>query len=135
MLAPTRYFFHNAAATISYHPAGYVQLDWQPTVVSSQELRAIYEHLLRAMKYFEVSSLMTIHNQRPPMPQDVQQWLVETWIPQAIAEVNYSRCAVVEAEKPLSRLAARTVGGSAPGPLRHAYFATIEEAAAWLSAK
>ncbi|WP_324675988.1 hypothetical protein [Hymenobacter sp. GOD-10R] len=133
MLAPTRYF-HNAAASISYHPAGYVQLDWQPTVVSSQELRAIYEHLLRAMKYFEASSLMTTHNQRPPMPQDVQQWLVETWVPQAIAEVNYARCAIVEAEKPLSRLAARTVGGSLMQPLTYAYFTSVDEATVWLTA-
>jgi len=103
--------------------------------VSSPELKGIYEHLLRAMHHFNASSLMTIHNKRLPMPQDVQQWLVEEWIPRAIAEVNYGHCAIVEADSPLSRLAARTVGGNLPRRLSYAYFATTEEASTWLAAK
>lgn len=127
-------YLHNAAAVISYHAAGYVQLDWTSVATSSQELKAIYEHLLQAMKYFGASKVMTVHGQRPPMTQDVQQWLIEEWVPRAVAEVNYSCCAVVEAQTPLSRLAARTVGGGLLGLLRHAYFVEQEEAASWLTA-
>ena len=130
----TLQYFHNAAATISYHAAGYVRLDWTSAATSPQELKAIYEHLLRAMKHFEASKVMTNHGQRLPMGQDVQKWLIEDWVPRAIAEVSYSCCAIVEAQTPLSRLAARTVGGNLGHLLKCAYFATPEEAAVWLTA-
>ncbi len=129
---PTVHYFSNVAAIISYAPAGYVRLDWQPVAASATELRAIYEHVLRAMHHHRSTALMSVHNQRPPMPTDVQEWLVQNWIPRAVAEVSFSLCAIVEAATPLSRLAARAVGTSLKKQLSYAFFATDTEADAWL---
>jgi hypothetical protein len=126
------YYFGNAAATISYVPAGYIRLDWQPVPATATELQAIYEHVLRAMKHHHVASLMTVHNNRPPMPQAVQTWLTTSWMPRAVREASYNRCAIVEASNPLSRLAARAVGANAVGPLDYQYFDSPQAAAAWL---
>jgi len=125
-------YFSNAAAVISYASAGYIRLDWQPTAVTAPELRAIYEHVLRAMLHHQASALMTVHNRRPPMPPEVQTWLTENWIPRAVATVGYGRCAIVQAEMPLSRLAARSVGTSQKTPLRYQYFENETTADSWL---
>jgi hypothetical protein len=128
---PTPYF-RNAAATISYAPAGYIRLEWQPVASSPTELRAIYEHVLRAMLHHRSTALMSIHNHRPPMPTEVQAWLAEEWLPRAVREVGYGRCAIVEANTPVSRLAARAVGTSMTGQLNYQYFATDMAADTWL---
>jgi hypothetical protein len=125
-------YFSNAAAVISYTPAGYVRLDWQPVLVTAPELRAIYEHVLRAMLHHRSAALMTVHNRRPPMPAEVQSWLTEEWIPRAVATVGYSRCAIVQAEMPLSRLAARAVGTGQKTTLSYQYFDNETAADSWL---
>jgi hypothetical protein len=125
-------YFRNAAAVISYEPGGYIRLEWQPVASTTTELRAIYEHVLRAMQHHRAMALMTVHNQRPPMPPEVQTWLAEDWVPRATREVGYGRCAIVEAATPLSRLAARAVGANVSGPLNYQYFDTEAAAEAWL---
>jgi len=125
-------YFRNAAAVISYAPAGYIRLEWQPVPSTATELRAIYEHVLRAMQHHRATALMTIHNQRPPMPPEVQVWLSQEWLPRAVTEVGYGRCAIVEAATPVSRLAARAVGSSVTGRLNYEYFDTETAADSWL---
>ena len=131
-VTPTLHYFSNPAAAISYAPAGYVRIDWQPVAASAPELRAIYEHVLRAMEQHRAPALLSVHSQRPPMPPEVQTWLVQDWMPRAVAAVGYSRCAVVEAASPLSRLAARAVGADMGAALQFRYFDTPEAADAWL---
>ncbi|MDO7852803.1 SpoIIAA family protein [Hymenobacter convexus] len=131
-MSPALRYFSNPAAVISYAPEGYVCLDWQPIAASANELRAIYEHVLHAMQHHRTTALMTVHNQRPPMPPEVQAWLAHDWMPRAVATVGYARCAVVEANSPLSRLAARAVGADMGTGLRFQYFDTPEAARAWL---
>jgi hypothetical protein len=133
-VSPTLRYFSNPAANISFVPEGYIRLDWQPVAAAAAELRAIYEHVLHAMQHHRVAALMTVHNQRPPMPPEVQSWLAHDWMPRAVASVGYARCAIVEAAFPLSRLAARAVGADMGPALRFQYFDTAEAAAAWLRA-
>ena len=125
-------YFSNAAAAITYAPAGYIRLDWQPVSVTPPELRAIYEHVLRAMQRYRCPALMTVHRQRPPMPLEVQTWLTQDWIPRAVAVVGYARCAIVQAESPLSRLAAHAVGSGLANTLRYQYFDGEAAADSWL---
>lgn len=126
------HYFRNAAAVISYAPAGYIHLDWQPVPATPAELRAIYEHVLQAMLRHRAGTLLTVHNNRPPLPPDVQTWLTQNWMPRAVREVGYGRCAIVEAEMPLSRLAAHSVGSGVNGQINYQYFGTEEAAIAWL---
>jgi hypothetical protein len=125
-------YFHNAAATITYHESGYLRVTWHPTSVSVADLQAIYGHVMRAMLHYGTSRLMTVHGQRPPMPPQVQEWLTQHWVPRAIAEAGYNKCAIIEATAPLSRLAARSIGSSLTPGLHYQYFASEQEAAEWL---
>ncbi|QIL77505.1 hypothetical protein [Hymenobacter sp. HDW8] len=128
-------YFHNAAAVITYHTVGYLRVTWHPTAVSVTELQAIYEHILHAMLHYGSTQLMSVHGQRPPMPPPLQQWLTTQWVRRAIAEAGYDKCAVVEAETPLSRLAARSIGSGLSQMLRYNYFSTMQDAADWLQKK
>ena len=133
-MTPTLYF-RNAAAAIAHAPAGYIRLEWQPAPATAEELRAIYEHVLRAMVRYRAPRLLSIHNDRPPLPLEVQTWLAADWHPRAVAQAGYERYASVEAASPVSRLAARAVGSSLDGQLDYRYFASEAEAAAWLVAR
>jgi hypothetical protein len=131
-VATTLPYLRSAAAIISYAPAAYVRIDWQQFAATPADLRGVYDHVLRAMLRHGLSRLMSIHNHRPPMPVEVQTWLTTVWIPRAMAEVSYGRCAIVEANTPLSRLAARAVGAELNVPLTYRYFSNEADAAAWL---
>jgi len=63
------------------------------------ELRAIHEHVLRAMQRYHVTALLFVHGQPEEIPAVVQRWLVAEWIPRAIREASYERCALVEASQ------------------------------------
>ncbi|MBO2011513.1 hypothetical protein [Hymenobacter negativus] len=131
-MSSLQHYFSNAAAVISYAPAGYIRLDWQAAPATAPELRAIYEHVLRAMIHHRSPTLMTVHNRRPPMSAEVQTWLTQEWIPRAVATVGYGRCAIVQAEMPLSRLAAHAVGSGQKTTLRYRYFDDETAADSWL---
>ena len=129
--SPTLYF-RNVAATISYVAAGYVRLDWQAVPSTANDLKAIYEHVLQAMQRYRSTAIMSVHNQRPAMPPEVQSWLVTDWIPRAVRDASYTRCAVVEAATPMSRLAARAVGIESKGLIDFRYFDGDVPADTWL---
>lgn len=131
MNAPILYF-HNAAAAISYMPAGYIRLAWNPVPLEPHHLMAVYEHVLQAFKRHKTGRLLSNHGQRLPMPLPVQTWLAEQWVPRATAEAAYSHCAIVEADAPVSRLAARAVADHLTGPLKYRYFGTEAAAETWL---
>ncbi|UOQ53139.1 STAS/SEC14 domain-containing protein [Hymenobacter cellulosivorans] len=126
-------YFRNALCTISYDSQGYVLLVWADVVCQEQELHAIYEHTLQALRHHRTGKLLTDHRQRQPLPLSAQQWIAQHWIPKAMQEVGYSHCAILENQTPLGRLAARAVGDAVTLPLDFRYFSTLEEASAWLS--
>ncbi|RTQ46586.1 hypothetical protein EJV47_21805 [Hymenobacter gummosus] len=131
---PDACYFQNPAATIN-HVAGedFLRLHWSAAKTSPDELRAVYQHTLRAFTHFGYRKLLSDHSQRPPMPSEVSTWLAEEWIPRAVREAGYSHCAVVDNSTPLGRLAAQAVGAQLPpGLLTFRYFPTLAEALGWL---
>ncbi|PJJ54875.1 SpoIIAA family protein [Hymenobacter chitinivorans] len=136
MLLPTSVssiYFHNALCTISYDSQGYILLVWANVACQEQELQAIYEHTLQALKHHRTGKLLTDHRLRQPLPLSAQHWIAQQWIPRAMQEAGYSHCAIVENQTPLGRLAARAVGDALTQPLDFRYFNTLEAASAWLS--
>lgn len=131
---PTSRYYHNPAAVISFPlDADYLHLAWSATKATPDELRAVYEQALRALQHFGLHKLLSEHAQRPPMPAEVSTWVAQNWIPRAVHEAGYSHCAVVENAAPLGRLAAQSIGAQLPaGLITFRYFATTQEAAAWL---
>jgi hypothetical protein len=135
MLQPasaTFLYFRNPLCTISYHSAGFVYLSWSGVPATEIELQALYGHTLQALKHHRTGRLLTDHRLRQPLPLGAQHWIAQQWVPQAVREANYSRCAIVENQTPLGRLAARAVGDELTTPLQFRYFDDFEEAAAWL---
>lgn len=125
-------YFRSIAAVITYLPAAYVRVEWHPVAATAAELRAVYDHVLHAMRRHQAPALLSVHNQRPPIPPDVQTWLVNEWIPRAL-EAGYRYCAIVEAVTPLGRLSARAVGSSLDKTaLQYRYFRTETAAEEWL---
>ncbi|MVN76052.1 hypothetical protein GO988_06920 [Hymenobacter sp. HMF4947] len=131
MSQPSQYF-RNPAAEITYYPAGYIRADWRAMDSSETELRAIYEHILGAMRRYEVTALLIKHTQPQPIPAVLRLWLLENWIPRAMREVGYRRCAIVETADTASRSATREIGSRLNQPLDFAYFEDPAEAEAWL---
>jgi hypothetical protein len=131
--SPTPYFC-TAAASVAYVPAGYVRLDWQTADATADELKAIYEQVLLAMQQHHTSRLMTVHNERLPVPLEVQAWLIENWVPRTLQAVGHGRCAVVETKSDQSRRAVRAVGANIEEPLEYQFFSSPEDAAEWLLA-
>ena len=131
MNAYTQYF-RNPAAEITYWPAGYLRTDWRSMAAEPAELRAIYEHVLRAMQRYEVSALLFVHGQAEPIPAAVQAWLSADWIPRAIAQADYQRCAIVETGTRPDAQDARAIGRQVSGTLEYAFFGDATAATAWL---
>ncbi len=91
------------------------------------ELRAIYEHVLRAMQRYHVTALLVVHGQREVIPAAVQSWLATEWIPRAIREAGYERCALVEASGQ-----GNPEGQPGAGAMEYAYFGEVGPAVCWL---
>ena len=95
------------------------------------ELRAIYEHVLRAMQRYHVTALLFVHGQPEEIPAVVQRWLVAEWIPRAIQEAGYERCALVEASQGAA-VAAQAIGQQVAGSMEYAFFGETDPAVNWL---
>jgi len=125
-------YFRNPAAEITYWPAGYLRADWRSMAAEPAELRAIYEHVLQAMQRYEVTALLFVHQQPETIPPSVQEWLVANWIPRAIQQGKYQRCAIVENSSAEARQATQAIGRQVDGTLAYAFFADVEAAITWL---
>ncbi|MCC3155191.1 hypothetical protein Q3A66_19395 [Hymenobacter sp. BT770] len=125
-------YYRNALGTISYDPLGFVVLTWSDVPVASAELHSLYTHTLQALRHYATCKLLTDQTHRQPLSDEMQTWIVEQWIPQAIADCAYSHCAIVESTQEGSRQGARAVGSRLTGPLEFRYFPEETEARQWL---
>jgi hypothetical protein len=125
-------YFRNPAAEITYWPAGYLRADWHSMATEPTELRAIYEHVLQAMQRYQVTALLFVHRQPEAIPPPVQEWLVANWIPRAIKQGNYQRCAIVEDSSAEAKQVTQAIGRQLDGTLTYAFFADVEMAITWL---
>ncbi|QKG52499.1 hypothetical protein [Hymenobacter sp. BRD67] len=127
------FYYRNPLGSIFYDPAGFVVLSWTDALITSAELQSLYSHTLQALRHHSTCKLLTNQAVRQPLSTDEQRWLIEQWIPQAIAECAYSHCAIVESTQADGNLAARAVGsGVAHHPLDFRYFEHESEARQWL---
>lgn len=96
------------------------------------ELRAIYEHVLQAMQRYQVTALLFVHQQPEAIPSSVREWLVANWIPRAIQQGKYQRCAIVESSSAEAIQVTQAIGRQIDGTLAYAFFADVEAATTWL---
>lgn len=131
---PTALLYHqNPLGSILYDPAGFIVLTWTAAPITPTELQSLYAHTLQALRHYNTSKLLTNQVARQPLPTTEQQWLIEQWVPKAIANCAYSHCAIVESTQEGGHLAARAVGeGVARHPLDFRYFQHEDDARQWL---
>ena len=127
------FYYRNPLGSILYDPAGFVVLNWTDAPSTPAALQSLYAHTLQALRHHGTCKLLTNQVARQPLSVAEQKWLIEQWVPQAIAECAYSHCAIVESTQADGQLAARAVGtGVARHPLEFRYFQHEAEARQWL---
>jgi hypothetical protein len=125
-------YYQSVAGKLYHHPAGYVRLAWSPERISLEILQAFYEQVLALLLNSGARKILSDHGQRAPLSGLAQQWLVEDWIPRAMAQARTRHCAIVEGANPLHRLSTQSVVSSAPDAFVFKRFAVLGEAEAWL---
>jgi hypothetical protein len=126
------FYYRNSLGVITYDPLGFVVLEWLDVPLTHAELQSLYSHTLQALRHHHTGKLLTVQTNRQPLPVVDQQWIVEQWIPRALAECAYSHCAIVESAQATHRSGARAVGDSIGSALAFRYFSNEAEARAWL---
>lgn len=125
--------FENQAGKVIYHASGYVRLDWYSTPAPDAEVQALYQAASEALHQYGVEGILTDHRQMPPLSAAMQQWLVNTWTPQAVQACGYRRAAVVQSFNVFGRLAtSQVVMQLGRLPLTVHYFDNEPEAEQWL---
>ncbi|RSK32550.1 hypothetical protein [Hymenobacter metallilatus] len=123
----------NPAGKVIYHPAGYVRLDWYPAKAPDAQVQALYLAASNTLRQYGLSGILTDHRHMPPLSPELQQWLVDTWTPQAVQACGYRRAAVVQSYNVFGRLAtARVVMQLGSLPFTVHYFNNEAEAESWL---
>jgi hypothetical protein len=110
----------------------WVQVEWKAWANSS-EYRAAHETVLLAIRENRASkNLIDAMNARVISDAD-QRWLIEDWIPRAIA-AGRRWTALVLPKSALGRTISENIDKlPRPNRTKVQYFQTVEEAAAWLS--
>ena len=110
----------------------WVHVEWKAWANSS-EYRAAHEMVLLALRENRASRNLIDATHERVVTDDDQRWLIENWIPRAAAAGR--RCTAIV--MPKSALG-KTISENIDKRPRHslskvAYFATVDEAATWLS--
>ncbi|MBJ6107703.1 hypothetical protein JAO73_01680 [Hymenobacter sp. BT523] len=129
-------YFHNALGRVELVDDAYVRIAWQAAPMDSAALRAVYEHALHLLKRTGLTKVLTDHGQMAPFRAEDREWMTRTWVPRAVAEAGYSRCAIVESAQAFNRLGTRhMVLELGTSTLDVAYFGEAAAADAWLRAE
>lgn len=127
-------YFHSSLAVIIEYPGRYVQIEWQPVPMFSNDLREVYEQLLQLLKESQLSKVLSDHQMMPAiMPHD-QDWLATDWAPRAVRESAYRYCAIINSHDVYNHLGTNELGQRIQrnSSLRISHFSDPELAAQWL---
>ncbi|GAB3830028.1 hypothetical protein [Hymenobacter jeollabukensis] len=128
-------FFRNAAGSVIFHSAGYVELAWRSSRIELGELQAFYEQALKLLQSTGSGRILSVHGQRQPLSTAAQQWLTGDWIPRAIRQAGFRHCAIVEGQDPVHRLSTQGVVSSAPTTVEFRRFPHRADAETWLTSQ
>ena len=130
--APSLYF-HNALGRVELVPDAYVRITWQDAPMDSVALRAVYEHTLHLLLRTGLTRVLSDHARMAPFLAADREWMLRSWVPRAVAEAGYRRCAIVESTQVFNRLGTRHLAMElGPGTLTVAYFDEAPAADGWL---
>ncbi|WP_345235897.1 hypothetical protein [Hymenobacter saemangeumensis] len=128
-------YFSNAVGSVDFVPGSYVYLHWTGADISSVEFRALYVHVYNLLKRHELKGILADHRAMPAAPPAADRdWLLNEWLPKALAETGLARYAVLPMPDPAQRLHTDSVIGQLRQSLETAFFDDVDPAAAWLMA-
>jgi hypothetical protein len=111
---------------------GWVLVVWKEWA-DSAEYRAAHETILMAIRENHASKNLIDATQSKVVSDSDQRWLIDNWIPRAVAAGRRST-AVVMPRSALGRTISENIDKAAPSDVTQVeYFDTAAEAAAWLS--
>ena len=129
----TQHYFSNAVGSVDYVPEAYVYLHWSGKPLSSVEFRALYVHARNPLERHQLKAILADHHAMPEAPTETDQaWLLEQWLPEAVAVSALSRYAVMPTPDPGRRLHTETVLEGLRRHLQVAVFDDLDQATAWL---
>lgn len=135
-MLPTRHYFANAVGVVDYIPGCYVYLHWSGVPMSSLEWRSLYVHTRNLLAREHLCCILADHRAMPEAPTAAdQQWLLHTWLPQAVADAGYSHCAVLPAPDPACRLHTPPVLDELRQHIAINIFQDLDHADTWLQAQ
>ena len=131
---PTHYYFSNAVGSVDYVPDAYVYLHWSGAPLSSLEFRALYVHARNLLLRHRLPGILADHHAMPQAPSEADRtWLLQKWLPQAVAETPFVRYAVVPTPDPVNRLHTEAVIDALRKHVTVALFDDLETAVAWMA--
>ena len=135
-MSPTQQYFSNAVGSVNFVPAdGYLLLRWTGHSMTSPEFRALYVHAHNLLLRHHLRGVLADHRAMPAAPDPADRtWLLHTWLPQAVAETEFRRYAVVPTLDPAHRLHTDVVKDEICRSVTTELFAEVAAAVAWLRA-
>ena len=132
----SQHYFSNAVGAVDFVPEdGYLLLRWTGQPMTSPEFRALYVHAHNLLLRYRLRGILADHRAMPAAPDPADRaWLLTTWLPQAVAETEFRRYAVVPTLDPAHRLHTSAVQDEVRRTVTTEFFEEVAPAAAWLRA-
>lgn len=125
LMAALLHYFANVVGSVAYVPEdGYLLLHWPGVPMTGPEFRALYVHTHNLLLRNHLRGILADH----------RAWLLATWLPQAVAETEFSRYAVLPTLDPSHRLHTGAVKEEIRRTVTTEFFEEVALAAAWLRA-
>ncbi|SNR30329.1 hypothetical protein [Hymenobacter mucosus] len=131
----TRYrvYYENAVGRAVDDPLGFARLTYQPGTRDAEAMAALLGHVTRLLAKRGDGCLLVDQRLMSPFTPTEQIFVIQQWLPRAVAEGSYRFGAVVLAENAFARLATRSVTTAVRDmPMLYQYFEQEVDAVAWL---
>ncbi|WP_460615469.1 hypothetical protein [Hymenobacter seoulensis] len=128
-----RVYYENSAGRASEDSAGVARLTYHPGPRDPEALAALLGHVTRLLARRGDGGLLVDQRGMSPFTPAEQTFLVQQWLPRAVAEGGYRFGAVILSENAVTRLATRSVTTAVRDiPVLYQYFELEADAVAWL---
>lgn len=133
MSSSYRVYYENAAGRVVEDTLGFARLIYQPGLRDPEAMSSLLGYVIRLLARRGDGCLLVDQRQMSPFTQAEQHFIIEQWLPRAVAEGGYRFGSVIMAHDAFARLATRTVTTAVRKmPMHYQYFEQEADAVAWL---
>ncbi|WP_375437674.1 hypothetical protein [uncultured Hymenobacter sp.] len=125
-------YFQNAAEQLLEDSAGFLRANWNNSPRQSEEVRALFTHMIYALQRRNWSRIIINQVGMRPFSREEQHWVAQEWLPMAV-QAGYGHGAIVGSRDVMVRLATAYITTHMQSlPLIYQSFETEAEALEWL---